>query len=151
MNRPDISFTGSRQGPTGASRAAFIAFVLAVQMRVFRHGACVGWDGEAARIVRAYIPDCYIVAYPGCSQWDVPNKGPRPFRDAASMDISNEVKPEAPFFPRNKTIVDDGEWTIGCPSGASQSGTWHAINYANTMGKLAGIIEPDGSERTEIT
>lgn len=159
----DYGFTGSRNGPTDLSRAAFRAFILAAKPEVFRHGACRGWDGEAVRIVRELCPACYIVAYPGYGKYDR-GRDERPDRDPAAIELSHEVKPELPHLVRNHHINRDcgagfGA-LIGCPptddviywpdGKTPKGGTWHTIADAVDLKVRLVVIPPNGIVRTTM-
>lgn len=141
----DIGFTGTRQPSTPESEASFTATIQSLKPTTFRHGACKGWDALAVRIVRKLFPDCRIIAYPGKSANTVSDE--RPDRDEESIALSDEVRPEANHFQRNRNIVNDCEKLIGCPAQStwqSKGGTWMTLTYAKKNGKFECFIDPQG-------
>lgn len=147
----DIGFTGSRQGPTKFSKVVFENVIAQAAVKVFRHGACYGWDAHAVKEVRRLFPKCWIIAYPGKGASDA-DEGSRPDRDQESLALSDEVRPEQSHFARNRAIVHESGAVIGCPPTAhhqNRGGTWYTIDQAHKVGKLKIIILPDGIIRSE--
>lgn len=145
----DIGFTGSRLGKTAESDKAFRAFLAVAQPAVFRNGLCIGWDGQAVRIVREMFPTFKIIGYPGRGMNDVADI--RPDRDWAAQEMCDEVMVEQSHFARNRAIVNACERMIACPASKvmTSGGTLYTINYAKKTGRPMAIICPDGTENFE--
>lgn len=148
-----IGFTGTRAGPTPQSHAAFIATVMRLQPRRFLHGACRGWDAEAAKIVSHLFPTCDIIAFPGISANAWPGEL-NPDRDQDSINLSHHVMPEVSHFARNREIVRLCTVLVACPPTldlAAKGGTIYTLNYARKCGKPTVTIAPDGVTYDSLT
>lgn len=61
---------------------------------------------------------------------------------------NNEMMPKGTYFDRNEALVNAADILIACPKeDNNKGGTWHAINYADSVGKVVKIILPDGTYR----
>lgn len=130
-------FTGSREGLTSFQRGNLLGLLSELRPRVLHHGDCVGADVEAhlfcvaLRVrVRIHPPaDDRLRAF--CSFI------------GSGVEMIEDAKP---YLVRNRDIVDECDYLIGCPGGVEvrRSGSWATIRYARELGKPVFVLYPDG-------
>lgn len=145
----NLGFTGTRNGLTDAQVATFTRLVGQCRPGHFFHGACVGADTDAARIVAGVLKgEVTITANPGKPA----GGGPNEFLSREAMDLSHYAEPAKGHFQRNRYIVDMCDALVACPwqdkrpAKGTGGGTWYTVEYAEKVGKRVAIIWPDGSE-----
>ena len=137
-----VGFTGTREGCTtaqGGSLELILRERLAAPGSVLHQGCCVGADAQAVAIARRLFGgDVVIVGHP--CDWAA-------MQDKDAVATSHPIRPCRPPLVRNRTIVDECEVLVACPSGPEvvRSGTWSTIRYARKVGKPVIIVFPDGS------
>jgi len=129
-----FGFTGTRLGMTDVQRLKMMT-ILGQHEGEFHHGDCVGSDAEAHDLVQSFMGRYQIHVHP-------------PVDDTLrAWKIGQVTHPVAPYLKRNKDIVNMSDFLIATPaSKQAKGGTWHAINYAMSIGKHFLIILPDGEE-----
>lgn len=130
-----IGITGTRKGLNDSQKRDLIKTLKILKPTIFIHGMCKGVDTEAHYIVREILPDCKIIGYPGVSFVTGENY------DHIESDV-DERKVEQTFLKRNRDIVNDCDFLIGCPYSKSPqiSGTFYTINYAKNNKKNVLVI-----------
>nr|WP_145982991.1 hypothetical protein [Pseudonocardia sp. AL041005-10] len=131
-----VGFTGTRNGMTTPQAAAVhIALVRLRETgaRFFHHGDCLGADDRAATIAHdlGYI----VVAHP-------PNN-----TRARAWGYYDQIRPPHAYLVRNRHIVDECSWLIGCPATVRhelRSGTWSTIRLARDLRRRLTIVAPNG-------
>lgn len=132
-----IGITGTRSGSTPYQRAELKNILIDTIVKggpsEFHHGDCVGGDAEAARMASTF--GLKIVCHPP----DNTN-----FRAFSEYD---EIRPIAPYYVRNRRIVDETDFLIVMPWQSYDSidrkgGTWYTHDYAKKVGKPIIIIWP---------
>ena len=57
------------------------------------------------------------------------------------------VKPDRPYFVRDRDIVNESKAMVAVPNSPvekSNGGTWYTINYSRLQGKPLAIVWPNG-------
>lgn len=136
-----VGFTGSREGMTDAQQRTVRQWVKrnGSIIREFHHGACVGSDAQAHRIVREHAAVVYIVAH-------LSNLSSE-FQSAESKQDADKCHVPKPPLDRNGDIIAACDVLIATPKGDEEvrSGTWSTIRRARKAGKHMLIVYPDGS------
>lgn len=134
----NVGFTGTREGMTINQRSQFWAWLEKQDCDVFRHGACVGADEQAAVIADRLTPRPTVFAHP-CDLTGLVSR--------EAVRVSDEL--DAPQRPldRNRTIVDGCDVLAACPKGPEElrSGTWACVRYARRVGRRVVYFWPDGT------
>jgi hypothetical protein len=131
-----IGFTGTQKGMTDAQRSYVRTFLIRMQDKPYwmvHHGDCIGADHDFHRIVRRFGGMVYL--HP-------PDKDVK--RAFCDYDKSAEPKP---YLERNHDIVDACDLLIatpGEPDEVLRSGTWSTIRYAEKLGRMRLVVNPDG-------
>lgn len=132
-----IGMTGNRNGMSEAAVETFKKYLETSKYTELHHGDCVGADADAHDI--AIFHGIPTVGHP-------PEKPElRAYKDC------DELWPEAPYFVRNRAIVDNVDLMFGFPGTMQETkrgGTWYTIRYAKKQLRPLIIIWPDGS--TEV-
>jgi citrate lyase gamma subunit len=132
--RPDIGFSGTREGMTVHQMQMFRLLVEVLQPGNFHHGDCIGADAQAHKGA-ALFTKATIQVHPG------PGSTMRAF---CQGDI---IHPPYPYLTRNHHIVNATDITIATPKEAEpvlRSGTWSTIRYSMGQHKPTVLIKPDG-------
>lgn len=149
-----LGFTGTRTGMTEAQRQSFRSLVEQHRPVLFLHGACVGADEDAVRIVRETLgrDGCHVVARPGRSAYDASRGKVNEHRSDAAIALSDEVLPEQTHFARNREIVLRSDLLVATPwqqksqrpAKGTGGGTWYTVDFA--CGQRCGVVVvwPDG-------
>lgn len=133
-----LGFTGTREKLADAQIIALRAWLEANRPTEFHHGACLGADATAALQVKAiYGRSVRLIARPG----NMPKYASQP-----ALDVSDERHPPVYTLTRNKSIVENTDLLLACPSGPEvlRSGTWSSIRWARKLGRRVIIVWPDG-------
>ena len=135
----DVGFTGTRRGMNDRQKEEFRRLLQRCDPRhvQLRHGDCVGADEDAHNIAEELgIP---IIIHPPIN--------PK-FR---AYCRSEHILPEKDYSPRNRDIVEAGEFLVACPRTQEETlrgGTWYTVRYARKIGKLVRILWPKGERRS---
>jgi|SRR6185312_14545802 len=130
-----FGFSGTSQGMTMAQKYSLRNFLHGGSGE-FHHGDCIGSDAEGHGIAMqcGYCP----VLHP-----------PSNYSKRAWCDVpSHLMRPEKPYLPRNRDIVDETVALIATPAEFEEQprgGTWYTIRYARKRGKPTVLIFPDGT------
>lgn len=133
-----LGFTGTREGMTAAQLAAFEVLVESLpDLHAFHHGACVGADEQAARVVMRDSA-VFVVARP-CTL--------AAFVSQKALQWADFVHTPVAPLDRNRIIVAVTHRMIATPAGpeTKRSGTWSTIRYAKSVKRPLTIIWPDGT------
>jgi predicted Rossmann fold nucleotide-binding protein DprA/Smf involved in DNA uptake len=133
-------FSGTREGLTSFQRGNLLGLLVELRPRVLHHGDCVGADTEAHLFcialrtrVRIHPPeDDRLRAW--CSF-------------VGSGLLVEMIYDAKPYLVRNRDIVDESDYLIGCPKGPEAvvgSGSWATIRYAREVGRPVFVLWPDG-------
>jgi hypothetical protein len=131
-------FTGTCEGLTSFQRGNLLGLLTELRPRVLHHGDCVGADVEAHLFcvalrtrVRIHPPDedrlrafCSFIG--------------------SGVEMIYDTKP---YLARNRDIVDESDYLIGCPKGPEArvgSRSWSTIRYARELGRPVFVLHPDG-------
>jgi hypothetical protein len=120
-----VGVTATRHGLTRYQRLWAYDTLQTLRSRGFdtlRHGDCVGGDAELAEMGRKM--GFRLIAHPPT----VPT-----FRAYIPSDI---VLPALPYLERDRAMVDNSAYLLGCPKvwpdpGGRAGGTWYTIRYAH--------------------
>jgi hypothetical protein len=137
-----VGFTGTRQGMTDEQLVKF-GLILPDAMMVFKHGAAIGADEQAAACVRGKSPKTHITAYPS-------NIGSQTSEEAIA--ISDTVLPPDQPLKRNRDIIEMSDVLIAAPAGMTEelrSGTWATVRLARRIRQRIIFVWPDGTSITE--
>ena len=135
-----ISFTGTRRGMSAYQERQFedlIRFYFGRGlMNLFTHGACVGADVQAHRIVRRIFGTSVMIgAFPSNHETS---------RIEELRDDCNFVAAEKPPLERDRDVVDAGkDLLIAAPLQmleARRSGTWTTVRYARRIGVKVEVM-----------
>ena len=139
-----LGFTGTRNGLTVKQAEALYEVFKKYEPTEFRHGDCVGADGEAADLID-------ILCNGSCKIWMHPPTIPD--HRAFKVNLPNTtILPEKDYLPRDYDIVDGSDRLIACPKGKKElvrSGTWTTVRYARKKKKQITIVYPDGTVKEE--
>lgn len=128
-----LGFTGTRKGMTDAQKNAVKFLLRSDSFESAHHGDCVGADADFhdlcgdAKINRVVHPPINESLRAWC--------------------IGEEYAEPKPYLQRNIDIVNSCDWLIACPkemNRVGRGGTWHAVGYAQSIGKKVTIIWPNG-------
>lgn len=131
-----VGFTATREGlrSNQLRKLREILTDLRAIHDTFRHGDCVGGDesGHHLAVELGYR----VVIHPPA------NPKLRAFM------VADETLEPLPYLERNRVIVDNSAFVIGCPNGEEQfrSGTWSTIRYSRKtpFDRRTIVIMPNG-------
>ena len=148
MIMPDVGFTGTRLGMTGAQKMTLGKLLADIRPAFsgpawFHHGLCVGADAEAHQIARDM--NYLIEGHPPTNQ-----------RLMAKLEGFAKMNEPLPYLQRDGRIVQACTELLACPTTpvtaevatTGGGGTWSTIRYAQRLGRKVTIILPNGS--TEV-
>jgi hypothetical protein len=132
-------FTGTREGTTNEQIQALGRWLLQHKPGVIHHGACVGADEEAVRLIKA-TPQlgATVIAHPPLEPALVSEK---------AIGLSDGKWRPKTYLERNHDIVDAADVLLACPKApeTQRSGTWATIRYAERLEKKVVLFWPSGS------
>lgn len=126
-----VGFTGSQIGMSQHQKEQFILELQKLELTEFHHGDCVGADGEAHDIVRAFFPEARIVGHLPLSN------AKRAFKSC------DEYRDPLPYLERDHNIVEETEFLIGAPKQnieVMRSGTWATIRQSRKRNKPRKVL-----------
>ena len=132
-----IGITGTRQGASADQLVRLEEQLQALYdqgARVFRHGGCIGVDGQAHHIARRL--GYHIIGHP-CDLLDMQDQ-------EALADCDTLLPAKAPL-ERNRDIVNAVGYLLVVPKERQEqkrSGTWATYRYAKQVGRRGMIIAP---------
>ncbi len=142
--RPDVGFSGTREGMSSSQYAMLKLLLVALQPRSFHHGDCVGSDKQAHTCATQFT-NAELHVHPGGYR-----QGRELVEHMRAHCQGDYIYPPQPFLDRNKTIVADTDLTIVTPHEAQpvlRSGTWATFRYSMGQLKPTVLIQPDGTLR----
>lgn len=124
-----IAVTGTSRGATRGQLEQARDFLRAMFIKGYRrlrHGDCIGFDSQVARIAKEL--GYYVIAHPGH-----PSKKPTETKYRAFTDFNDEVLPVKEFIKRDHDMVDGARLLLAAPYQdyeVNRSGTWATVRYA---------------------
>lgn len=114
-----------------------------------RHGDCIGADHDFHRLIRQLKHPIAPSTFVGRIHLHPPdNNTKRAFCDYDRIEVPK------PYLERNHDIVDACWMLIATPGEQEEvlrSGTWATIRYAEKIGRLRWVINPDGTTNEKWT
>jgi hypothetical protein len=134
-----VAYTGPRRGQTLQQQSRFRDIIVELRPGEFKHGLCVGGDGQAHDIVRMHFTsdECKIIGHPPTDKKDFEHR---------DCDVYAEAED---FLVRDLHMVQQSDIlvaTVPTFQEFRRSGTWTTVRYALKKANIDVImIFPDGS------
>lgn len=143
--------TGTRHGATRLQLASVGWLWSRYEVEQLHDGDCVGVDEQLYQVATAF--GIKTVLHPP-TNWD--NRAWCGHRTGVQVDMTMTVKPDRPYFVRDRDIVNESKAMVACPNNTldesdwakAKGGTWYTINYTLSKNKPLAIVWPHSGHIT---
>lgn len=138
--------TGTRHGASRLQLASVGWLWSRYEFKVLHNGDCVGADEQLYHLAGAF--GAKRVLHPPTNE---ANRAFCGLRDCVLIDEdTTEIRPEYPYYVRDRHIVNDSEVMVACPKQYFETedkmpgGTWYTIYYTRRVKLPLAIVWPNG-------